>query len=279
MSASRTLLAIPVYNEAAHLQTVLSHARHYVSDILVIDDGSTDDTPRLLALETRLTVIQHSRNLGYGQSLADAFDHAIQAGYDWLITMDCDWQHEPSHIPEFIAAAQTDRWDIVSGSRYLADAADQSVAPADRRAINHQITALLNDRLGLHLTDAFCGFKAYRVAGLRSLRITVPGYAMPLQLWVQAWRAGLRISELPIRLIYNDPNRHFGGELDDPAARLSHYLATLNAELEAVDASGPPVSVAAWLPTTGPSSDPAVPCGESSHSVDAAPCCRPPVCD
>ena len=66
MPAGRTLLAIPVYNEAAHLQTVLSHARQYLSDILVVDDGSTDDTPRLLALETWLTVIRHRRNLGYG---------------------------------------------------------------------------------------------------------------------------------------------------------------------------------------------------------------------
>ena len=279
MSATRTLLAIPVYNEAGHLQTVLSHARHYLSDILVIDDGSTDDTPRLLALETRLTVIRHRRNLGYGQSLADAFEHAIQAGYDWLITMDCDWQHEPSHIPEFMAAAQTDRWDIVSGSRYLADSADPSVAPADRRRINRQITTLLNDRLGLHLTDAFCGFKAYRVASLASLRITVPGYAMPLQLWVQAWRAGLRISELPIRLIYNDPNRHFGGDLDDPASRLAHYMATLTAELEAVDASGPAASTAAWRPTTVRPSDPAVSCGELNSSVDAAPCCSSPACE
>ena len=279
MSAGRTLLAIPVYNEAAHLQTVLSHARHYLSDILVIDDGSTDDTPRLLALETRLTVIHHNQNLGYGRSLADAFDHAIQAGYNWLITMDCDWQHEPSHIPEFITAARTDHWDIVSGSRYLADAADQSVAPADRRTINRRVTALLNDHLGLHLTDAFCGFKVYRVAGLRSLRITVPGYAMPLQLWVQAWRAGLRISELPVKLIYNDPNRHFGGDLDDPAARLAHYVATLTAELEAVDASGPPASAATWLPTSGRRSDSRGACGESSSSVDAAPCCSPHACE
>jgi len=279
MPAGRTLLAIPVYNEAVHLQTVLSHARDYLSDILVIDDGSTDDTPRLLTLESQLTVIQHRQNLGYGQSLADAFDHAIQAGYDWLITMDCDWQHEPSHIPEFLAAAQTDNWDIISGSRYLADAADQSVAPADRRAINHQITARLNDRLGLKLTDAFCGFKAYRVAGLRSLRITVPGYAMPLQLWVQASRAGLRISELPISLIYNDPNRHFGGDLDDPAARLAHYMDTLTAELSAVNASHLSPSVSTWLPPAGERSSPTVPCGESSNSVNTAPCCCPPVCE
>ena len=84
---------------------------------------------------------------------------------------------------------------------------------------------MLNDRLGLGITDGFCGFKAYRVQSLRDFSITVPGYAMPMQFWVQAWRAGLRISELPVRLIYNDPTRHFGGLLDDPSSRIQHYLA------------------------------------------------------
>ena len=91
--------------------------------------------------------------------------------------------------------------------------------------------ATLNRRLGLNITDAFCGFKAYRVAALRDLHITVPGYAMPMQFWVQAARAGLRVRELPVRLIYNDPTRHFGGLLDDPAIRLQHYLEVLETEL------------------------------------------------
>ncbi len=72
---------------------------------------------------------------------------------------------------------------------------------------------------------------AYRVAALSRLNITVPGYAMPLQFWVQVARAGLRVSELPVRLIYHDSTRHFGGVLDDPAARLEHYLAVFEAEL------------------------------------------------
>jgi len=264
MPPGRILLAIPVYNEQAHLQAVLERARHYLDEILVVDDGSTDDTPRLLGDEPGLTVIRHPRNFGYGRSLADAFRHAIQTGYHWLITMDCDWQHEPSQIPEFIAAShrpvagRTNRWDIISGSRYRVQATDPAAippplaippppaVPADRRAINRRITALLNDHLGLQLTDAFCGFKAYRVAALRKLSISVPGYAMPLQLWAQAWRAGLRITELPVKLIYNDPTRHFGGELDDPAARLSYYLATLSAELgEFVAATGRPLRLLA----------------------------------
>jgi dolichol-phosphate mannosyltransferase len=147
--------------------------------------------------------------------------------------MDCDEQHEPECIPCFLRAAAEDDADIISGTRYPGGQDDDSIAPADRRQINHVVTEQLNRVLGLNITDAFCGFKAYRVAALRHLRITVPGYAMPIQLWVQAGRAGLRIRELPVRLIYNDPTRHFGGILDDPAVRLQHYLDVLAAELAA----------------------------------------------
>ena len=85
--------------------------------------------------------------------------------------------------------------------------------------------------LGLHLTDAFCGFKAHRVAPTHVLGLDEPGYAFPLQLWPRAARAGLRVTEIPVRLIYNDPTRHFGGSLDDPELRLQHYLQVLAREM------------------------------------------------
>jgi len=229
----RYLIAIPVFNEESHLASVLRETRGYANDILVIDDGSTDATPELLAAERGVAVIRHDRNRGYGASLAGAFAYARRLGYEWLITMDCDEQHEPSYIPKFMAAAGECDHDIVSGSRYLETLDDGVSPPADRRAINRRITRMLNCQLGFNITDAFCGFKAYRVSALRHLDIKVPGYGMPLQLWVQAWRAGLRITELPVRLIYNDPSRHFGGSLDDPTLRYEHYLSVYTAELSA----------------------------------------------
>jgi dolichol-phosphate mannosyltransferase len=225
------LLAIPVYNEAGHLDSVLREAQTYVGDILVVDDGSTDGTGRLLDGCVGLRLIRHPRNLGYGRSLADAFAYARAEGFDWLITMDCDEQHEAAFVPAFQDAARADEVDLVSGSRYLAAMPGNTPAPMDRRQINARITELLNQRLGLGITDAFCGFKAYRVAALADLCITEPGYAMPLQLWVQAARAGWRVSEIAVPRIYHDPNRHFGGPLDDPAHRYDHYLAVLEGEL------------------------------------------------
>jgi dolichol-phosphate mannosyltransferase len=93
------------------------------------------------------------------------------------------------------------------------------------------MTRLINERLGLSLTDAFCGFKAYRTAACAPLELDVDGYDFPMQFWVQAARHGLRIQEIPVRLIYNDPDRSFGGPLDDPENRRAVYEATFHRAL------------------------------------------------
>lgn len=232
----RLLIAIPVHNEQKYVDRVLNEIRRYHDDILVVDDGSEDQTPQILAQRTdvvtgELKVIRHATNLGYGQSLIDAFAYADEQGYDWVITMDCDEQHEPARIPDFIAAIESDRWDVISGSRYLDPRGDDDLPPGDRRSINATITKVMNELFDLHITDAFCGYKAHRVSAMRRLRLTEPGYAFPMQLWPQIWSAELRLTELPVRLIYNDPNRHFGGSLDDAGNRLRHYMDVLKSEL------------------------------------------------
>ncbi|HRW51896.1 MAG TPA: glycosyltransferase family 2 protein [Phycisphaerae bacterium] len=227
----RILTAIPVFNEAKYVTSVLNEVRPVGGDILVIDDGSTDQTPALLAAQSDISVITHPENRGYGQSLIDAFAFAERHQYDWIVTIDCDDQHEPAFIPSFLKRAREGDVDIVSGSRYLAELPGNTGAPDDRRRINQRITCLINETLGYQLTDAFCGFKAYRVSAVSRLDLSIPGYAFPLQFWVQAYDRNLAIAELPVARIYNDPNRHFGGMLDDPEARLRHYLDVFNAEL------------------------------------------------
>ncbi|MHC4696473.1 MAG: glycosyltransferase family 2 protein [Planctomycetota bacterium] len=225
------LLAIPVFNEQRYLEGVLTDVRRYSRDILVVDDGSTDQSGEILHRQAGIYLVTHPENRGYGQSLASAFEFAQRRGFAWLITMDCDEQHEPSCIPRFLAAAACDDADVISGTRYPDGYDVDETAPADRREINRRITDMVNRRLGLRITDAFCGFKAYRVSALRHFRITVPGYAMPMQFWVQLARADLRVRELPVRLIYHDPSRYFGGVLDDPKARFAHYSEVFEAEL------------------------------------------------
>lgn len=223
------LTALPVYNEVKYVAGVLDEVLQYSRHVLVVDDGSTDGTSDLLAQRTDVQVLNHEQNRGYGAALRSAFYFAQRRGYDALVTIDCDGQHQPRLIPDFVSALKDA--DIVSGSRYLKQFEGDTLPPEQRRQINVTITRELNERLGLNLTDAFCGFKAYRTTALKKFNITDTGYAMPLQVWVQAAKSGLRIVEMPVPLIYLDLNRSFGGALDDGATRLAHYRDVINRSL------------------------------------------------
>lgn len=223
---SRWLAAIPVYNEVASVQNVLDEVTKYAPNVLAVDDGSSDGTSQLLDRRDDVAVVHHPRNLGYGAALRTAFQYAIDEGYEILVTLDCDGQHQPMRIPRFVTACKNA--DIVSGSRYLKTYEGDSAPPQERLFINRTITKRLNDTFDWNLTDAFCGFKAYRVSALEQLRISVDGYAMPLELWVQAAYLRMRIIEIPVPLIYLDLSRSFGGSLDDGGIRLQHYNSVID---------------------------------------------------
>jgi len=174
------LAALPVYNEVAFVDPILDEVKQYAQHVLVVDDGSTDGTAEVLDRRSDISVIRHSQNSGYGAALRSAFQFAIDGGFDGIVTLDCDGQHQPKRIPRFIEAAKSA--DIVSGSRYLKQYEGDDAPPPERMFINRRITGELNRRLGLNLTNAFCGFKAYRSEALSQLTITDTGYAMPLQL-------------------------------------------------------------------------------------------------
>ena len=233
----RTLVALPVYNEESHILDVLDQVRRYSDEILVVDDGSSDRTPEILSTQTDLRIVTHEQNLGYGAAIRSAFDYAVDEGFDVLVTIDCDGQHEPRLIPELAAAVFPDgepAVDIVSGSRCLEEFSDNSQPPEERWKINMEITQILNERLKLSLTDSFCGFKAYRVVSLSQFEITELGYALPLQLWAQAVAANLRIVEFPVPLVYLEEERSFGGSLDDAQRRMAYYQEVLKQEMAAL---------------------------------------------
>ena len=133
----RFLTAIPVYNEERYLESVLQEVRRYSPHILVVNDGSTDRTPELLARQEGIDVVTHPANRGYGAALISAFQHTLRHDYEVLVTMDCDGQHEPSRIPVLLEAVHDA--DIVSGSRYLASSDAKSSAPAERRQIKGEV--------------------------------------------------------------------------------------------------------------------------------------------
>ena len=182
--STRDAVVLPVYNEASTVGDVLESLRAVFDGVvIVVDDGSTDGSKQVLGTKRDIVSVCHMDNRGYGRSLADGLDIAREVGATRIVTMDCDGQHEPAHIPAFLDALA--EADIVSGSRYLLGSEAVGVAPAGRRAVNARVTAEINQVTGWSITDAFCGFKAYRADALERLHLTEPGYAMPLELWAQ----------------------------------------------------------------------------------------------
>ena len=236
-----TLIFIPVYNEGKNIHQLIRQIKNlpYELDILVIDDGSNDNTKAILRDMPSMHTIFHSSNKGYGQTLIDGFNYATEKGYDNVITIDSDKQHQPEEIPLFIDAAESTDADIISGSRYLKPGREIFMkAPADRVKVNRRITQKINSLSGYQLTDTFCGFKLYRVDALKKLQLTEPGYGMPLQLWIQAWKKGLTVREVPVQLIYfNHSKDAASASANNLCQRYRYYLKIIEKEKQPYETS------------------------------------------
>ncbi|MGH7739044.1 MAG: glycosyltransferase family 2 protein [bacterium] len=225
----RFAVILPVYNEEATLEKVLKQVAEYKeADLVVVDDGSSDATAEILKTLPVKAVIRHPQNLGYGQTLIDGFRFAIERGYEHCVTMDADDQHEPGFISCFLE--KLERFDIVSGSRYLDPLLAGDHPPEDRLEVNRQVTRRVRELTGYPLTDSFCGFKGYRIEALRRLTLTETNYGFPLQVWMQAARHGLRVTECAVPLIYLDPKRNFNNQFTGQEERLKHYFDVLERE-------------------------------------------------
>ncbi|MGM0531503.1 MAG: glycosyltransferase family 2 protein [Bacteroidota bacterium] len=229
------LVFIPVYNEERSIRAIIHEIRNTTDhvDILIIDDGSTDDTTSILEKTENIQVIRHSQNQGYGKTLIDGFRYADEKGYKYVITIDSDKQHQPREISKFISATERYDSDIITGSRYLNVPREElKKAPEDRVRINRRITAMINNLTGFQLTDSFCGFKLYKVKALRQLSLTETGYGLPLQLWIQAWKKGLTVTEIPVQLIYFDHTPRQTSYWKNMFRRYRYYLRIIQKETE-----------------------------------------------
>jgi dolichol-phosphate mannosyltransferase len=224
---ARTLVIIPARDEAATLGQVLAGLGRSLpgADVLVVDDGSVDATVEV-ARRGGARVLSQPRCLGYGRALIDGFALAASRGYARAATLDADLQHDPAWLPALLEALEDA--DVASGSRYLPASPRLTPAPAERGAINRQVTSWVRQITGYAISDAFCGCKAYRVEALARLRLSEEGYAFPCQFWVQAAAAGLRVVEVPVGLVYfAEAGRDFPAPLRDPAVRLETYRRVL----------------------------------------------------
>jgi glycosyltransferase involved in cell wall biosynthesis len=196
----RIVVAIPCFNEERHIGTLVLQAQRWASEIIVIDDGSIDETS-IIAEAAGATVIRHAQNQGKGAALNSAFGVALGRDADVLVLMDGDGQHRPSEIPAIAGPVLRGEADIVVGSRHL----QQGGIPGVRRIGQSMVTAATNLGSGVNLTDSQSGFRAFSRKALEGMTFSSRGFAVESEMQFLALDRGLRVVEVPIEAVYVDP--------------------------------------------------------------------------
>ena len=191
----RVLVAIPAFNETQTIARVIEGARQFLPDILVVDDGSVDDTGAVAAA-AGATVRRLAANQGKGAALKAGFSYAREHGYDYVVTLDGDGQHDPADIANVLPLLHD--FDLILGNRMD----DSRPIPWLRLAANRIANLCVSLACWRKIEDSQTGFRAYSVALLRTLRLDGSRYDLETEVIIKAARAGLRIGHCRIRTIY-----------------------------------------------------------------------------
>jgi len=191
------IAGIPAYNESKYIGTIVLSARQYVNEVIVVDDGSTDNTVEIARL-AGAEVVQHPRNRGYGAAIQTILDEARKRDPDILVILDSDAQHNPKEIPNLLKPI-SEGYDFVIGSRKKQANRIPLYRRVGQRLISRSVNVLSNDRL----TDSECGFRAFSRKAIETLNLKENGMAISAETVAEAARKNLKIAEVPISVIYN----------------------------------------------------------------------------
>jgi glycosyltransferase involved in cell wall biosynthesis len=198
----RALALIPAYDEAATIEAVVAGVRAAGLDALVVDDGSRDATGALAA-GAGARVLRHERNRGKGAALASGFAWALERGYDAVLTLDADLQHDPREAPRFLERAARGPWDVLCGTRMRR----RRGMPFVRWATNACMSNLISLVAGVRLTDTQCGYKLLTRRALALVPLEAERFDVESEILLRAAEAGLRIGEVPVATIYREGRR------------------------------------------------------------------------
>jgi len=215
ISSRKIVAVLAAYNEEKSIAKVILTTEKLVDKIIVVDDGSRDLTGDI-AKRLGVAVLTHESNRGKGAALRSGIDLAKKEGFDILVTLDSDSQHDPKEIPLVVEPILQGNADLVIGVRPM----DSGVMPRERIVGNKLFDAMSNQKSGEKLHDTQSGFRAYSASALDKIKFVENGMAIESQTLLDAVNAGLRIKEIPVSTTYDGitPKRsrlgHFSHVLD-----------------------------------------------------------------
>jgi glycosyltransferase involved in cell wall biosynthesis len=197
-SEEKFLALLPAYNEAAHLEQVLTGVKAQISDILVVDDGSKDETASV-ARSCGVELLSRGYNCGKGQSLRDGYRWALDHGYSAVIMLDSDGQHDPACIPDFVAKYRSTHARLIIGARNYND------IPLRRRIPNIIGRTLFSAAVGQNIPDNQSGYRMLdRMLMERMLQSGETGYHFEVEMIAVCIAEGWPIEWVSIPTIYGD---------------------------------------------------------------------------
>jgi glycosyltransferase involved in cell wall biosynthesis len=199
-------VVIPAFNAALTIRQVVVESLQSGLPVLVVNDGSTDSTVQEIE-GLPVTLLNHETNRGKGAALRTCFAWAQEQGFEGIVTLDSDGQHDPTAIPRLISEAIDGGFDIVLASRF----SQFSEMAGLRRYWNRFGAWCMMKRTGFDINDSQSGFRYYSTRLLRDLRLDSDGYELEMEILMKAWRGGYRIGSIavPARVADGRETSHF----------------------------------------------------------------------
>ena len=197
-SGLRVVAVIAAFNEGPHIREVVLGTRPHVDAVIVVDDGSTDDTAAA-AEAAGAEVVRHPGNRGKGVAVRSGLDAVRGRGFSHVLLMDGDLQHRPSDVPRLVEAAVGENADVIVGARSF----DRAQMPASRYWSNVIGSWALGRLVGVAVSDTQSGFRLIRLAALEPLALTSTGYEIETEMLIRLARHKAVVHEVAVALAYD----------------------------------------------------------------------------